>query len=97
MGTRFRTLTLRSAPEPYRQLALPAAAENRSPANRVETLVLRGLQARSEDRRVFRVRVAPETVDLDPGPLLRDEGESDQRHEARKALFDELLGLPDTN
>jgi hypothetical protein len=66
MGTRFPTLTLRLAPEPFRQLALLAAAEDRPPANRVETLVLRGLQARSEDRRVFRMRVAPEAVDLDP-------------------------------
>jgi hypothetical protein len=97
MGTKLRTLTLRLAPEPFRQLALLAAAENRSPANHVETLVLRELQARSEDRRVFRVHVAPEAVDLDPVPLLRDEGESDQRHVARKALFDELLGLPDTD
>ncbi|HEX6010749.1 MAG TPA: hypothetical protein VFY87_02875, partial [Geminicoccaceae bacterium] len=36
-----RALTLRLDPEPFRQLALLAAAENRSPTNYVETLVLR--------------------------------------------------------
>jgi hypothetical protein len=93
----LRALTLRLDPEPFRQLALLAAAENRSPTNYVETLVLRELQARSEDRRVLRVRVAPEAVDLEPGPLLRGEDESDQRYAERKSLFDELLGLPDTD
>jgi hypothetical protein len=92
-----RALTLRLDPEPSRQLALLAAAENRSPTNYVETLVLREIQARSEDRRVLRMRVAPEAVDLDPGPLLRGEDEPDQRYAERKALFDELLGLPDTD
>jgi hypothetical protein len=75
---------------------LRCSAENRSSTNYVETPVLRETQARSEDHRILRMRIAPEAVDPDPGPLLRGENESDQRHAARRALFDELLGLPDT-
>lgn len=92
-----RALTLRLDPEPFRKLALLAAAENRSPTNFVETLVLREIEARAESRRVLSMHVAPEAVDLDPGPLLRGEGESDRRYAERKELFDELLALPDAD
>ena len=96
-GASVRALTLRLDPEPFRQLALLAAAENRSPTNYVETLVLREIAARSESRRVLRMLVAPEAADLDPGALVRGEGESDRRYAERTALFDELLALPDAD
>ena len=96
-GAALRALTLRLDPEPFRQLALLAAAENRSPTNFVETLVLREIEARSEGRRVLRMLVAPEATDLDPGALLRGEGESAPRYAERRALFDELLALPDAD
>ena len=96
-GAEARALTLRLDPEQFRQLALLAAAENRSPTNYVETLLLRELEARAEGRRVLRMLVAPEAGDLDPGTLLRGDGESDRRYAERRALFDELLALPDAD
>ena len=96
-GAEVRALTLRLDPEPFRRLALLAAAENRSPTNFVETLVLREIEARSESRRVLRMLVAPEAVDLEPGSLLRGEGESDRRYAERRTLFDELRALPDAD
>lgn len=92
-----RALTLRLGPEVFRQLAVLAARENRSPTNYVETLVLHDLQARAEESRVLTMRIAPEAADLDAGTLLRGDGESDGRYGARRALFDELLGLPDAD
>ena len=96
-STEVRALTLRLDPEPFRQLALLAATENRSPTNYVETLVLREIEARAESRRVLRMLVAPDAVDLDPGALLRSEGEPDRRYTERRALFDDLLALPDAD
>lgn len=91
----LKALTLRLGTEPFRQLALLAAEENRTPTNFVETLVLRELRSRSEEGRMLTMRVAPETVGTDPGPLLRNEGESDESYAERQALFAELLALPD--
>ena len=96
-GAAVRALTLRLDPKSFRRLALLATAENRSPTNYVETLVLREIQARSESRRVLQMHAAPEIVGRDPGPLLRGEGEPDQRYAERKALFEELLALPDAD
>jgi hypothetical protein len=71
------------------------AAESRSPTDFAETLVPSEPRARSAERRVITMRVAPEAVRLEPGPLLRSEGEQDGRYAGREALFAELLRLPD--
>ena len=60
----LKALTLRLGAGPFREIELLAAAENRSPTNFVETLVLRELRARSEEGRVVAMRAAPAR----PGP-----------------------------
>lgn len=72
--TEVRALTLGLDPEPFRQLALLAAAKNRSSTNYVETPVLREIEACSEGSGVIRMLVAPEAVDLDPGSLRQGKG-----------------------
>jgi hypothetical protein len=74
---------------------LLARAENRSPTNCVETLVLRGIAARREAR-VLSVAVPEDAAAATPGALLRTEGDSDARHAEREALFDRLFTLPDS-
>lgn len=88
-------MTLRFESGHFNRLAALAAADNRSPTNFVETLVLRELDARDEVRRVIAVYAAPETETVAPGELVRSEGESDARYRRRKALFGDLLSIPD--
>jgi hypothetical protein len=90
-----KAITLRLDPVQFRRLAAIARAENRSPTNYVETLVLRDLDIKDEARRVISMFAAPEMAELDPGPLERSADESDERYKQRKALFDELLAIPD--
>jgi hypothetical protein len=90
-----KVMTPRLGAEPFRQLEPLAAAESRSPTDFAETLVPSEPRARSAERRVITMRVAPEAVRLEPGPLLRSEGEQDGRYAGREALFAELLRLPD--
>ena len=90
-----KALTLRIDPERFAQLAAAAEAENRSPTNYVETLLLRDLDARDESRRVITIFAAPEAAEMKPGELERGEGESDSRYEQRKTLFESLLAIPD--
>ncbi len=97
MAQIHKALTLRLDPAHYRRLAALAAAENRSPTNYVETLVLRDIEAKDESHRVITMFAAPETAALSAGKLERGEGESDARYEQRRALFDELLSVPDEN
>jgi hypothetical protein len=42
------------------------------------------------------IAVAPEATTLSPGPLVRTEGESDERYAERAALMDRLFAMPDT-
>lgn len=51
---------------------------------------------REEASRVIAMRVPPEAEGLAPGPLGRSEGESDERHCERAALYDRLFALPDS-
>jgi|SRR5258707_8522886 hypothetical protein len=90
-----KAITLRLAPQHYGRLAAIAREENRTPTNYVETLVLRELDSKDETRRVITVFAAPETAGIDPGPLERSAGESDERYQQRQALFDELMSIPD--
>lgn len=88
-------LTLRLDPAGFRRLRLLAAAENRTPTNWVETVVLRELRARDEANRVLTVASAPELEGAAAGELLRSEGETDARYAERRALLSELLAIPD--
>jgi len=81
----------------FRRLAAVAAAENRTPTNYVETLVLRDLQEKDEAERVISVRAAPETMGMAPGPLERSPGESETRYRKRRKIFDQLLSIPDAD
>jgi len=95
MPRKHRALTLRLPPAQFRRLAAAAGAENRSPTNYVETLLLRDLDSKDESRRVITVFAAPETTTLALGPLERNEGESDERYRERKGIVDTLLSIPD--
>lgn len=90
-----KALTLRLDAANFRRLAAIAGAENRTPTNYVETLVLRDLEAKDEANRVITVYAPPETASLVPGALERSEGESDKRYARRKKLVDELMSIPD--
>jgi hypothetical protein len=90
-----KALTLRLDTASFRRLAAAARAENRSPTNYVETLVLRDLAARDEADRVISVSVPPEAAVLAPGEIERSPGESDQRFALRKKLVEELMSIPD--
>jgi hypothetical protein len=90
-----RALTLRLDAEQYERLTAAARAENRSPTNYVETLLLRDLFAKDEGGRILRMYVAPETKDMTPGEVERITGESDAEHAERSELFRELMSLPD--
>ena len=88
-------ITLRLEGPETEKLARLARRENRSVKNYVETLIKRHLQAEPEADRVITMHVAPEIAGVEAGTLLRSEGESDARYARRKALFDELMSLPD--
>ncbi len=89
-------ITLRIDETRFRKLALLAEAENRTPTNYVETALLRDMAAREEAARVITMFVPPEAAELTAGPLLRSEGESDERYAERSALFDRLFDIPDS-
>jgi hypothetical protein len=91
----IKAITLRLDPASFGRLAAIASAENRTPTNYVETLVLRDLEAKDEANRVITVYAAPETAKLVPGELERTEGENDERYAQRKRLVDELMSIPD--
>jgi hypothetical protein len=90
-----KAITLRLDPGSFGRLAAVASAENRTPTNYVETLVLRDLEAKDEANRVITVYAAPETARLVPGALERTEGETDERYAQRKRLVAELMSIPD--
>jgi hypothetical protein len=88
-------LTLRLEEARFRTLELLAEAENRTPTNYVETALLRDMAAKEEAARAITMLVPPEAAALTPGPLLRTEGESDERYAERSALLDRLFDIPD--
>jgi hypothetical protein len=87
-------ITLRLDAERFKRLEILARAENRTVTNFVETAVLRDLEAKEEATRVITMFVPPEAAGLTPGPLLRTEGESDERYAERSALMDRLFAIP---
>ena len=88
-------ITLRLEARESRKLALLAKRESRSIKNYVETLVRAHIAHEPEADRVISMYVAPELVGVRHGKLKRSEDESDERYAQRKALFDELMTLPD--
>lgn len=96
-GGRKVPITLRIDETRFRKLALLAEAENRTPTNYVETALLRDMAAKEEAARVITMFVPPEAAGVAAGPLLRSEGESDERYAERSALFDRLFDIPDSD
>ena len=94
MPSKSKALTLRFDASRFRRLAALAAAENRTPTNYVETLVLREMQAKDAANRIISVQSVPETVGIAPGPLARTPGESRPRYRRRQKIFDRLISLP---
>jgi hypothetical protein len=90
-------ITLRLDPVKFKKLEMLARAENRTPTNYVETVVLRDLEAREEAGRVITMFVPQDASDITPGVLLRAEGESDERYAERSLLMDKLFAIPDTD
>nr|WP_294544330.1 hypothetical protein [uncultured Rhodopila sp.] len=90
-------ITLRIDEVRFKKLALLAEAENRTPTNYVETALLRDMAAKEEAARVITMFVPPEAAGVTAGPLLRSEGESDERYAERSALFDRLFDIPDSD
>jgi hypothetical protein len=88
-------ITLRIDEARFHKLTLLAEAENRTPTNYVETALLRDMAAKEEAARAITMFVAPEAATATPGPLLRSEGESDDRYAERSSLFDRLFAIPD--
>ena len=90
-------ITLRIDEVRFQKLKRLAEAENRTPTNYVETALLKDMAAKEEAARVITMLVPPEAADATPGPLLRGEGESDDRYAERSLLFDRLFAIPDSD
>jgi hypothetical protein len=89
-------LTLRLDPVKFKKLEMLARADNRTPTNYVETVLLRDMEAREEAARAITMFVPQDASDITPGVLLRAEGESDERYAERSVLMDKLFAIPDT-
>ncbi len=89
-------VTLRLDADRFKRLEILARAENRTVTNFVETAVLRDMEAKEEAARVITMFVPPKAAALTPGPLVRTEGESDERYAERSALMDVLFSIPDS-
>ncbi len=76
-------ITVRLDPETRDRVQRIAAHEHRSVAAYVQMLIERDLHARDEAERVVHVFTAPELEGVPFGPIAREEGESDERYEAR--------------
>ncbi len=90
-------ITLRLDPAKFKALESLARIENRTPTNYVETAVLRDMAAKEEAARVLTMFVPEEAAGLHPGPLIRSDGEPDERHAERSALMDQLFAIEDTD
>jgi hypothetical protein len=95
MKRRLKALTLRLDSTIFRRLVTAASAENRTPTNYIETLVLRELAAKDGANRIITVYAPPETATLVPGDLERGAEETEQRYARRKKIVDELMSIPD--
>ncbi len=53
------------------------------------------MEAKEGVARVITMFVSKEAAALDPGVLMRTEGESDERYAERSKLMDKLFAIPD--
>lgn len=86
------SVTIRFNPDTHERLRRIAAAEHRTVAAYLETLVARDLAAREEADRVVRVHVAPELADAPLRPIRREPDESDAEFARRGAVLGALFG-----
>ena len=86
-------LTVRLDPEARERVQRIAAHEHRSIAGYIQMLIERDLHARDEAERVIHVFVAPELEGKPPGPVGREEGESDAEYARRAEALDILFGV----
>jgi hypothetical protein len=85
-------ITVRLDPETRDRVQRIAAHEHRSVAGYVQLLIERDLRARDEAERVIHVFTAPELEGVPFGPVEREEGETDERYEARTEALRILFG-----
>jgi|HubBroStandDraft_1064217.scaffolds.fasta_scaffold15889_5 hypothetical protein len=85
-------ITVRLDPEVRDRIQRIAAHEHRSIAGYVQMLIERDLRARDEAERVVYVFTAPELEGVPFGPVAREEGETDERYEARAEALRILFG-----
>jgi hypothetical protein len=69
-----------------------AAAEHRSVAGYLQSLIERDLKARDEAERVIHVFTAPELQEEPPGTLVREASETEERYTRRAEILRTLLG-----
>jgi hypothetical protein len=85
-------ITVRLDPEVRDRIQRIAAHEHRSIAGYVQMLIERDLHARDEAERVIYVFTAPELEGVPFGPVAREEGETDERYDARAEALRVLFG-----
>jgi len=92
-ATQSRTgITVRLAPDIRDRIQHVAAAEHRSIAGYLQMLIERDLQARDEAERVVHVFTAAERQNVQPGTLVREDNETDERYASRAETLRILLG-----
>jgi hypothetical protein len=92
---RTAALTLRLPAEDMRRLAVVAEASRQSPASFVQTMIRQQLADIELAFAPLTVISAPELEGVEPGELIRSEGESDERYAMRAAFVAELLAIPE--
>ncbi|MSP01062.1 MAG: hypothetical protein EXR07_08450 [Acetobacteraceae bacterium] len=85
-------ITVRLDPDVRDRIQRIEAGEHRSIAGYVQMLIERDLRARDEAEPVIYVFTAPELEGEAPGILQREEGETDERYEARAEALRILFG-----
>jgi predicted transcriptional regulator len=97
LKSRKVALTLRIGEADFQTLQRLAKAENRSPTNYVETALLQNIAAKAEVAAAITMYVPADAAAIEPGPLVRTDGESGSRYAQRVALMDELFAIPDAD
>jgi hypothetical protein len=85
-------ITVRLDPDIRDRIQRIAAYEHRSIAGYLHMLIERDLRARDEAERVIHVFTAPQLEGVPFGPVEREEGETDERYEARAEALRILFG-----
>jgi hypothetical protein len=85
-------ITVRLDPDVRDRIQRIAAHEHRSIAGYVQMLIERDLRARDEAERIIYVFTAPELEGVPFAPVEREQGETDERYEARAEALRILFG-----